>query len=344
MKEKTIKVVYIINAAPNYRDKFLSELGKHVDLTVVSFSGAPYKLKDPENRKNYRYIELKRKELFGITWNIEEFTKASGDFDIIILGFILRNPFRLLNVFRNRRVILEGLIYGNNNNIITKSFRKFWMHRAQGVIVYSEHVRKRLMKETKKPIISFNNTSFFQNEIVPLELNRDLNKLNILWVGRFQKRKRLERLIELGRVNHDIVIRIIGPGIVDNLKYLNPPNNVQLFNQLYDKEVEIHYRWSHAVFNPGHVGLLVMSAAKYGRPIIIDSISDHAPEIQLAIDAKQVLVDFSNLNDVNKVIADLIKQPLRLQELGNQLNEEMRLNWTIENMVSKYMQAINGKW
>ncbi|MDD3700346.1 MAG: glycosyltransferase [Bacteroidales bacterium] len=338
------RVVYIINAAPNYRDKFLRELGKYVDLTVVSFSGVPYNLKDPVYRENYKYIELKRKELFSITWNIEEFTKASGEFDIIMLGFILRNPFRLINVFRNKPVILEGLIYGKNNNIITKILRKFWMLRVQGVIVYSEYVKKQLMKETKKPIISFNNTSFYQDEIVPLEINRDFTKLNIIWVGRYQKRKKLERLIELGRINNGIQIRIIGPGIIDNLQKLNVSDNVQLFDQLYDEDIETHYKWAHVVFNPGHVGLLVMSAAKYGRPIIIDKTSKHAPEIQLAVDAEQILIDFSDYKDVNKLITDFINNPNKVENLGIRLNEEMRKNWTIENMVSKYMLAINGKW
>lgn len=47
---KKYRVLYFINFAPNYRDVFLREFGKYVDLTVVSYDGTEVNMKNPEER------------------------------------------------------------------------------------------------------------------------------------------------------------------------------------------------------------------------------------------------------------------------------------------------------
>src|SRR5690606_32270623 len=166
---KKYKVLYLINYAPNYRDKFLSELGKFVDLTVTSYRGEEANLKDPAQRTGYKYIPLKRIKFLGFNFNIKEFTLGNQDFDVIIVGFTLWNPFRMINLFRrNKRVICEGLIYGRNNDVFTKVLRKIFTNVGEGILVYSQMVKDRLIKSTKKPIIVFNNTSYSMDEIIPI--------------------------------------------------------------------------------------------------------------------------------------------------------------------------------
>src|SRR5690606_25837866 len=95
------KVLYIINNAPDYRDIFLRELGKHVDLTVVSFSCKERNLNPPLKRENYQYIELKYREIFGFSFNFKEFTLVNKiDPQVVFIGYNVRNIFRLLNLFR----------------------------------------------------------------------------------------------------------------------------------------------------------------------------------------------------------------------------------------------------
>ena len=73
---KKYKVLYLINYAPNYRDKFLTELAKYVDLTVTAYLGKEADLVDPEHRDGYKFISLKRKKFLGINFNIDEFALA----------------------------------------------------------------------------------------------------------------------------------------------------------------------------------------------------------------------------------------------------------------------------
>lgn len=340
-----IKVVYILNNAPNYRDVFLKELGKYVELTVVSYSGKSSNLKDPGLRENYKFIELKDKRVFGISYQLKEFTALNGDFDVYIIGFDIHRPFRFLNLFRNKRVIFAGLIYGRNEkNAITRFARKNIIPLADGVLVYSELVKEKLSKEINKPIISFNNTSFSINDIIPLPFHFKDNELNLLWVGRYQKRKKIERLLDIARRDKRVNLRLIGPGMKENIFIEKNDDNIEVFSEAYDDELNNHFEWSHAVFNTGGAGLMVMNAARFERPIFIDNDSHHGPEIQLAIDASQDFLDFGNENEVDELVKKCITNRIFLIEKGSQLASVMKDKYTIEYMVQQYMKAINGEW
>lgn len=341
---KNYKVLYLINFAPNYRDKFLTELAKCVDLTVTAYSGAEVNLSDPKTREGYRFIELERKKYLGFNFNYKEFTLANEDYDVVIVGYTLWNPFRMINLLRTqKRVICEGQIYGRSNGVITKLLRRTFINASEGVLVYSKMVKDKLAKETDKPIIVFNNTSYFKHEIEPLHLPTLNKSLNIIFVGRYQDRKNLERLYELAKLDERVNVRLIGPGIkvaFDNKKSLD---NFETYDSAYGKELEQHFSWCHTVFCPGSAGLLVMNAARFGRSIVIDKNSRHGPEIQLAIDAGQDFIDFSNLDNIQSYIDTLFNQQRYLQKKAEQLTHRMS-NYTIEHMAEKYLKAIKGEW
>lgn len=341
---KKFKVLYLINYAPNYRDKFLRELGKHVDLTVTSYAGKEANLTDPKQRVGYNYVQLKRKKILGINLNPNEFTLGNQDFDVIIVGYTLWNPYRMLNLLRNnKRVICEGLIYGRNNGLLTKILRKKFIEASEGVLVYSQMVKDKLAKETKKPIIIFNNTSFSKNEIKKVDIPQLCKRLNIIWIGRYQDRKKVERLYELAYRNKMVNVRLIGPGIREKFSQKELPENFEIFDSAYDTELEQHFAWSHVVFNPGGAGLIIMNAARMGRSIVIDRDSHHGPEIQLALDAKQDFIDFSNTTEVDSYINKIFENEKILSKKGDYLYEKMH-NYTIEYMADMYLKAIRGEW
>ena len=340
-----IKVVYILNHAPNYRDVFLRELGKYVDLTVVSFSGAPIKLKDPDQRTGYKFIELKQKMIFGISYQVKEFTTLTGDYDVLIIGFDTHRPLRFLNLLRNKRVIFAGLIYGRNQrSFMTKIVRKSILSHAEGVLVYSEFVKERLSQEISKPIISFNNTSFNMNDIQPLPFNFKEGELNLIWVGRYKKIKKIESLIELARKYPNINLRLIGPSLEENILLNEADRNISIFPEVYESDLIEHFKWSDAVFSPGHIGLFVMNVARYGRPIFIDSKTRHAPEVQLAKDAGQIFLDFEDKCEVDNLIKRCLTDREYLVKQGARFANVMKGKYTVEYMAQQFLKAIEGKW
>src|SRR5690606_6362086 len=120
-------------------------------------------------------------------------------------------------------------------------------------------------------------------------------------------------------------------------------DNLEIFDAVYEEDLREHFQWSHVVFNPSHVGLLVMNAARFNRPITIDINSHHAPEIQLAIDADQDFIDFSNLDTVRSYIDQLLLDPTHLVNNAKRLSAKME-NFTIEYMAQQYLKAIKGEW
>lgn len=342
---QNFKVIYFVNYAPNYRDVFLKELGKHVDLTVVSYAGKEANLKDPRERVGYKYICLKRKRFLKINFNSKEFTLANGDYDVVIVGYTLWNPFRMINLFRNKkRVICEGKMYGKSNKLIARLLRKLYVNSGEGVLVYSKLVKDRLQEETKKPIIVFNNTSYSKIDLKPLSIPPIKNSVNIIWVGRYQKRKKLETLLHIARNHKNLEFRLIGPGIIENLKGKSSNlNNVKLFEGMYDSKLQKHFAWSHAIFNPGAIGLLVMNAARFQRPLFINPDPNNGAEIQLAKDSGQDFIEFSNDKEVRQLIDRIYNDPLYIKKKAYDLHKKMK-NYTIEYMVQQYLKAIKGEW
>ena len=342
--QSKIKVLYLINYAPNYRDGFLNEFGKFVDLTVTSYRGNEANLKDPIERRGYQYIPLQRKRLFGINFNMKEFTIANGDFDVVIVGYTLWNPLRMINLFRKKkRVICEGLIYGRNNDILTRLLRKIFVNAGEGILVYSDMVKQKLIHETKRPIIVFNNTSYSRSEINPIPLSPIADKLNVIWVGRYQERKRIERLHALAKKDNRLQVRLIGPGIKEAFEGLEKMENLAIYDAAYENDLYEHFKWCHLVFNPGGAGLLVMNAARFQRSIVIDNNSHHGPEIQLAIDAKQDFIDFSDSEYVREYIDQLFVDPRYFERKAQALCSKME-NYTIEYMSQQYLKAVDGDW
>ena len=341
---KKIKVLYLVNFAPNYRESFLRELGKFVDLTVTSYVGLEANLVDPQERLGYKYIPLKRYRVFGFNLNIKEYLLGAKDFDVIIVGYTLWNPFRMFNLLRlHSRVICEGLIYGRSNSFFTKLLRNFFISRSEGVLVYSDSIKHRLTQETSKPVLSFNNTSYSKNEIVPKCMSPFNGKLNILWVGRYQRRKKIERLYDLAKNDPRVYIRVIGPGTQEAFAVYPVLDNFEVIDAVYDSGLDDYFEWSHVVFNPGHAGLLVMNAARCGRAIVIDKYSHHAGEIQLAIEANQDFIDFSDKKIVQQYIDGILAEPDYLRLKGKEIAAHME-RYTIEYMSSIYLKAIKGQW
>jgi hypothetical protein len=340
-----LKVGYILNNAPNYRDVFLKELAKYVQLTVISFNGSKINLKDPQEREGYDYIELAYKTFGGISFQLKEWFSMKGDYDVLILGFDLRHPFRLLNVFRSKRIIFSGLIYGKkSNSSINKFLRKQLLSRAEGVLVYSDIVKEKLMKEISVPIISFNNTSFKENDIESLPFKFIGCELNLIWVGRYKSIKKIESLIQIARKYKNVNLRLIGPNIEDNIHLENDDLNIQIIPEVYDSELKEHFAWSHAVFSPGHIGLLVMNSARFGRPVFIGSTVRHAPEIALAKASNQTFLNFQNENEVEFIINECVNQRNFLLEKGLLLSNTMKSKYTVEYMTQQYLEAIKGTW
>src|SRR5690606_36578191 len=139
---------------------------------------------------------------------------------------VLNSPFRLMNIFRKRKVLAAGLIFGQRENFFISLVRKFLLERVDAVLVYTDLVKSKLERQISNRIISFNNTYFSASEINPVRLPElKSGKINMIWVGRYQARKKIERLYELAKRDSRLNVRVVGPGIVEAFSHHEPLPN-----------------------------------------------------------------------------------------------------------------------
>ncbi|WP_147802804.1 glycosyltransferase [Alkalicoccus halolimnae] len=355
------KVLFLSAFIPHYREELIKQLSKDCSLTVTSLDLEKLNLISlKENQNNsYKLINTKSikivEKFFKISIVPKEINLASkNQWDTIFAFYSLRYPHRLIiflwyKLFsRKTNWIWVGHIYGNNTNFLVKFLRKVFLNSSDGVLTYTTEYVEKLKKDgINVDIQSFNNTSVKLEDIKILPLKNINNKMiNILFVGRYQKRKKIERLIYLAKRREDVNLRLIGPGMETLQKKVrenNLLNRVSIYGAKTGEELEHHFKWSHIVANPGHVGLLVVTAGQYGRPIIIDNQSSHAPEYVIAEKTEQFFIDWGNDKEVDKTINFFKSSPSTIVSKGKQLSDLIKKEYTVENSVKSFTSFLKNR-
>ena len=351
MKKKHI--LFILNNAPDYREIFLQKLSEFTNLTVYAFPNNNG-LFDPLSRGNYLYKEFLYFKFLNIIFVYTPLRfKDLKNSDYIFASLNLRNPVILVqliffNFFYKGKIIWWGQIFGQNDNFLVLKLKYFLLNKfSKFTLVYNDQIKQKLSLHYSGKVVSFNNTHVDKNKIYKQSFISTKNNLNFIFIGRFQKRKNLERLLTIFNNSKGFNFRIIGPGNEAYFGFKKIENDSLNTFEIFDKtEGEIlkeHLNWAHLCINPGHLGLFAMTAAQYGIGLIIDKSSSHAPEVILPIKANQIFLNFSNISEVIIELSKLINNESIIKELGLRLQEELITNFTIENMVDKHINLINYK-
>jgi len=333
--------------APDYRESFLRELSNYCILTVLAYSCKSAGLTPPPFRKNYHYIELDEKKVINLRFNnklVEQIKVVNPD--VICIALDIHYPTRiaafLLNPHLWKKWVWWGQIYGRSKNKILNTLKIYLIDKSYGALVYNDSIQLKLETESKKHlnVLSFNNSQFSSKnfEFLP---NTKNTKLHCLFVGRPQKRKRLELLIDLAKRRQDLIIRLVGPGMEQYMKSFSGYEILELFPSAKEDELNDHFLWSNIVINPGHVGLLVMNAASHNRAIVIDSKVNHAPELILAKETNQFFVDFEDISAVDKLLYKFIENPSLYIHKGEMLYKQGIKKYTTEKMAQNHMKMFN---
>jgi len=340
-----MNVLLILDHAPDYREAFLRELGKYVDLTVAAQPCRPDGLYPPDERAGYEYHDLPSKRVLGLYWQAELAEMlCCKDWDVICCDLNLRHLNRiylfLVNRASRKTWIWRGHIFGRNDSWPVQWVRKCLLKNSGGCLAYSEPIAESVINCFDVKAYSFNNTQvrvedfragFFDNHA----------ELRLLFVGRNQLRKKLERLIELAKRRGEIFLRLIGPGM-DSVKIpaeLLDSGRVEIFGRTTGKDLNEHFDWCDMVVSPGDVGLMVMSSAQHGKGIVIDNDSHHGPEYWLAKEAGQSFIPFEEKDEVDRLIDHVLENRWKLKQLGSQLQEVAKQKYTIEYMAGAHYKA-----
>lgn len=343
-----MKVLIIIDHAPDYRESFFRQLADKVDLTVVAQPCESDGLFPPIQRIGYNYIEEPSKRAFGFFWQAGLLRIIlQEDWSIICVDLNLRHIARALAFIRSKPLwskwVWWGHIFGKNSSLFFDQSRQFFLTRGANCLTYSEEIAQTVKDRYGVPAVSVNNTQICLKDFKFFQHNKH-SDIRLIFVGRYQTRKRLERLVDLCKRRSDVSVRLVGPGMaqLDIPEILIKTGKIQIFPRLIGEKLEPHFEWADLVAAPGHVGLLVMNAAQHGRGIVIDSQAMHAPEYFMAKEAKQPFIAFGKQNEVDQFIDEIKKNREKIQHWGQCLQTLAKQKYTVEAMADAHVGVFNA--
>lgn len=342
-----MKVLFIVTHTPDYRESFLRLLGSQVELTVVAQPCDISGLASPDQRRGYEYIEVPATSLGGLSWQprLARILDRTH-WDVVCAGLNLRQVSRLWQFVRARRYhrqwIWWGHVFGRSSSLLTERLRRYLLRQGAFCLTYNEPTARAVKSMYGVPAVSFNNTEVSLDEFRPGKFETS-DELRLLFVGRNQLRKKLERLVELAQRHDDVRVRLVGPG----MEHLNIPSELQrsrrleVFGRTRGEELAEHFDWAHLVANPGHVGLLAMNAARHGKGIVVDAASSHAPEYYLAEEAGQPFIQFGDPTAVDAFLQEIRQNRRKLESWGRTLQDVARKRYTVEHMVEVHLEVFS---
>jgi len=344
-----MKVLMVLNHAPDYRESFLRELGKQVDLTVVAQPCEPGGLTAPVSRVGYQYVEISPFGFFGLLWQPGLKGLLRGHpWDVVCVSANLRHISRIFLFLSSPayrgKWIWWGLIFGEIQSKFVAWARKWLLLKSAGCLVHSKSVSFQLKEKYEIEAVSFNNTETKRSEFRSGVFDKNHYEIRMLFVGTNKPRKKLERLIELAGRREDVSVRIVGPRteglhIPEDLK---DSKKVEVFGRTTGQQLKPHFDWADLVVSPGNVGLLIMNAARHGKGIVVNNNSYHGPEFWLAKETGQPFISFDDKDEVDQFIDQLHENPSLLEEWGKALQCKAKQEYTIESMAETHVKVFES--
>jgi len=350
-----MKVAILQSEVPHYREDFFSMLRSRVGgLDVYIYNSVDFAKKKGFNVKeddNIIYINNKN---FGgfLCYSIRKLFKKKYDTLVLMLHFAHLTTWLLLFTkwIHGKKIILWGQGISVKRYLLEEKKPdwklKLMIKFSDGVWLYTEKERNQWKKIfPDKKIIALCNTFTGVDEILSyrsLETKDELkNKYNIkepvvfIYCARFESDyRRVDLLMDTIKSldSNKYAFIIIGDG--KNKPDFSEFKNVYDFGAVYDtaKKQEL-FTMSDIYYQPGWVGLSIVEAMAYGKPILTFKRSEQVFQC----------VEYSYLTEnYNSIIVDSIEELINkiqslstneIERLGNNARQYVHDKLTMSNMV-----------
>lgn len=251
-----------------------------------------------------------------------------------------------------RRTVVWGHAWARKGPAARTEFVRQRMRcLADGVLLYTHQQRRELLE--KYPHLHDRcfvapNSLYRRSEMVAVERG---GARDFIYVGRLVGPKKVHVLIDafaiFSRHHPDSSLHIVGDGdcrqsLETRAKYSGA--NVSFHGHISDQtQLSELYRQSIASVSPGYVGLSVTQSFSYGVPMIVSKDEPHSPEIEAITEGFNG--SFFATDDPASLAAEMERWYAGaedLQTLSRDIVEQCRGAYSIEMMVTGFMQAVEG--
>ena len=348
------KLLILQGKLPPYRKPVYNGLACDYQVTVLH-SGEP--TVEPDDAYREILVPCRKLGLFMIQNKV--FGEiSSGKYDAIIAMFDLHWPAYILPVFRQRKgkYIFWGHRYSGKQ--VVDDIRDWLMKKVDAVLLYgTEETSKMIQRGVPKEKI------FFAQNTVHVPNHHDYSshpKNNLLFVGRLQKRKKIDLLIEAfahihEKIPGDIRLEIVGDGeereiLEKRVRYFGLEERVKFHGRLYQNDLlKTIFSKAFAYICPGDVGLSVLHSFAYGVPVITrkpvipskNSKERHGPEFFNLTNGINSII-FANQEELEMAMRKICNDRQFAAHLGHNAYKLYSKERTLEMMLNGFKKAIEN--
>lgn len=336
------KILIIQPICPEYRISFFNELSREIGKFTLLHFGPP---KFPYHKSIDEVIG--RKKTAGNFYWIQDLKNYLKQHSVIIF----MNDVHWINLFSAPFYYKKPFIawgHGKSKSAVINSVRKFQKEHIHSHLVYDSLGKKDLIAlgVKSKEVFVAPNTIYIPNSCDTSFEAKD----SFIFVGRLQKRKRLDLFLklfaELKLQEKGLYFNIIGDGNEEK-KYLKKivanlgiESSINFVEGTSDNRVLLKFfRKSFAYVSPGAVGLGVLHSFAFGVPVLTLKDENHGPEFFNIVDNETGLIA-EDFDEYCKSVLNILKDHTHIR-LGSNAFKHYAEKRQISNMIKGFEKAID---
>lgn len=354
-------IVHLQPIIPHYREEFFYLLSKKVHQDIYIYENIKDAKESSFNISKTRFAQIQSKMFRGGILVYNPFTLIKGYYDslVLMLNFThITTWLLLLTKFLHRKKII---LWGQGISVrryLKEEKRPDWklnlmIALADGVWFYMDKEKEQWQKLfPKKPMVALHNTLTGVDDMVRYvpkvsveELKEKYGikqKVVFIFCARFTANRRVDLLLKT--INHldsnKYGFVIIGAG--DSKPDFSNFDNVYDFGAVYDTAVKQElFALADIYFQPGWVGLSIVEAMAYGKPIFTFERSSETlqcVEYSYIHNGENGLI-FKNIDDCIDKIKLLSDNDIK--RMGDNARNYVAKHLTIEQMVDNAVRVID---
>lgn len=268
-------------------------------------------------------------------------------------GFFLRTLF----LFKRKRPVVIYCAHGWAFLMDTKAWKKrvfasvekLLSFRTDVIINISNHEYQMSMNyglSSKKSVVVYNGVSDTPStDFLPFEVQKD--KINLLYVGRFDRQKGFDLLLEVFNEHYfgDINLYLVGDTVLKQFDYEFPSNAVKI-GWVDNSQIDRYMRACDAVIVPSRwegFGIVAIEALRNKKPVIASNRGALPEIIQHGVNG--YIFDFDHKEELVRIIEELSKDKLEVMgEAGERIfNEKFHADKMNQQIELLYETALSNR-
>jgi glycosyltransferase involved in cell wall biosynthesis len=219
---------------------------------------------------------------------------------------------------------------------------------CDAIILYAEHLRKYVARRFQHKIFIANNTLALTYPGLPpgskdnvLRSYNIRTRKNIICMGRFQKRKRVEQLVAAMELMNrpDIGLVLVGPDTERVLENFDGVNIYKL-GEIYGDERFDLLSAADVYCLPGAVGLSIIDAFHCGLPFVTEEGDESAEIAYLKHGANGFVVPRGDVRELARRLLLLLDDDELRARYSEAARREVLVNASIEHLCEAFVQAL----